>query len=168
MTAPALERLIADTAPDLLRYFERRVMVRADAADYLNETLLVLWRDRARVPTDAHGARLWMFGIARTILAAERRLSGRRDAVVEAVRTALEPATHPDHAEHSDLAIDVRSAIERLPPAQREVVQLHHWEGIPLVDIATIVGVSASTVRSRYATARQSLAQTLAGHHVEA
>lgn len=166
MNTRALERLIAETAPDLLRYFERRVPVRADAADYVSETLLVLWRDRDRIPGVAHDARLWMFGVARTVLTAGRRHSFRRDAVVDAVRSAIGRDEHPDLATQSDLALDVRAAIGRLPEAQREVVQLHHWEGLPLVDVAVVTGASASTVRSRYAAARASLAHILADHQV--
>ena len=167
MKADDLERLITATAGDVLRYFERRVTDRADAADCLSEVLLILWRDRDRVPNDAHEARLWMFGIARTILTATRRLSARRSAQVERLRVVFEAGAHPEAASSTDLALDVRAAIAELPAAQREVVQLHHWEGLPLVDIATITGVPASTVRSRYAAARTTLAAALSTHHID-
>ena len=41
-----------------------------------------------------------------------------------------------------------------LPVDQREVVQLVHWEGFSLVEAARITGTSASTARSRYASAK--------------
>lgn len=168
MNADDLERVIATTASDVLRYFERRLPDRADAADCLSEVLFVLWRDRARVPDDPHEARLWMFGIARTTLTATRRISARRAAEVERLRVTLDLGTNPETASAADLALDVRAAIATLPAAQREVVQLHHWEGLPLVDIAAVVGVSASTVRSRYSAARATLATALSAHQVDA
>lgn len=167
MTPDALESLIRNSARDVLRYFERRVAQPADAADCLSEVLLVLWRDRSRVPDDPLEARLWMFGIARTTLAAAGRRSGRRSAEVERLRVLLEATPTDLHADSEGLAIDVREAIAGLPEAQREVVQLHHWEGLPLVDIAAVVGTSPSTVRSRYAAARASLAQALAPYGVD-
>ncbi|MFP5291172.1 MAG: RNA polymerase sigma factor [Actinomycetes bacterium] len=168
MRPDALERVIAATASDVLRYFERRLPERADAADCLSEVLLVLWRDRDRVPDDPHEARLWMFGIARTTLTATRRIAARRAAEVERLRLALDTVVHPETTSATDLTLDVRSAIAALPAAQREVVQLHHWEGLPLVDIANVVGVPASTVRSRYAAARLALATALSAHQVDA
>ncbi|UYN84042.1 MAG: sigma-70 family RNA polymerase sigma factor [Microcella sp.] len=168
MTPDELERLISANARDVLRYFERRVAQPADAADCLSEVLLVLWRDRARVPDDPIEGRLWMFGIARTTLAAAGRRSGRRSAEVERLRAMLETSAADLHADNEGLAIDVRDAIARLPVAQREVVQLHHWEGLPLVDIAAVVGVSSSTVRSRYAAARAALTASLASYGVDA
>jgi RNA polymerase sigma-70 factor, ECF subfamily len=164
----ALERVIAAAASDVLRYFERRLPERADAADCLSEVLLVLWRDRDRVPDDPHEARLWMFGIARTTLTATRRISARRTADLERLRLALDSGVQPETASATDLSLDVRSAIAALPAAQRELVQLHHWEGLSLVDIANVVGVPASTVRSRYAAARAALATALSEHQVDA
>jgi RNA polymerase sigma-70 factor, ECF subfamily len=164
----ALERVIAATASDVLRYFERRLPERADAADCLSEVLLVLWRDRDRVPDDPQEARLWMFGIARTTLTATQRISARRAAELERLRRALETGAKPETASATDLTLDVRAAIASLPAAQRELVQLHHWEGLPLVDIAIVVGAPASTVRSRYAAARAALATALAAHRVDA
>lgn len=161
MKSSELENVIRATAPDVLRYFERRVAQRADAADCLSEVLLIVWRERSRVPGSALEARLWMFGVARTVLRASRRIAQRDDAHVEQLRQALSTRTAPDEAAATDLALDVRSAIAALPDAQREVIELHHWDGMPLVDVARVVGTSASTVRSRYAAARATLAATL-------
>lgn len=168
MTPDELESLIRTNARDVLRYFERRVVQPADAADCLSEVLLVLWRDRSRVPEDPLEARLWMFGIARTTLAAAGRRSGRRSAEIERLRTVLQSSPPDLHTDREGLAIDVRDAITRLPLAQREVVQLHHWEGLTLVDIATVVGSTPSTVRSRYAAARAALAQSLSSYGIDA
>jgi RNA polymerase sigma-70 factor (ECF subfamily) len=48
-------------APGLLAYFTRRVQQRDDAADLLGETMLVLWRRVADVPSDEQAARLWLY-----------------------------------------------------------------------------------------------------------
>lgn len=49
--------------------------------------------------------------------------------------------------------VDDRDAIERaflrLPPDHRIVVVLHHYEGLPLVDVAEALGIPVGTARSR-------------------
>ncbi len=40
-------------------------------------------------------------------------------------------------------------AFRRLGPDQRVVVVLHHYEGIPLVEIAETLGIPVGTARSR-------------------
>jgi RNA polymerase sigma-70 factor (ECF subfamily) len=55
----------------------------------------------------------------------------------------------------------VRFALERLPEAQREVIALHWFGGVPLPEVAEVVGASLSAVKVRahrgYAAMRQIL-----------
>ena len=64
---------------------------------------------------------------------------------------------HPD-AE----GVEIHEAIASLPPAQAELVRLVHWDGLSLVDAAEVMGIGASTARSRYASAKQNLRRALA------
>ena len=43
----------------------------------------------------------------------------------------------------------VRVAIEKLPSGQREVIELHWFEGLPFGDVAKIVGASVTAVKVR-------------------
>ena len=44
---------------------------------------------------------------------------------------------------------DVRAALRRLPPDQREVMVLHYYLDLPLHEVASIAGVPIGTVKSR-------------------
>ena len=51
----------------------------------------------------------------------------------------------------------VGAAIETLPAADREIVLLRGIEQVPVVDVATLLGITAGAVRMRYHRALQSL-----------
>lgn len=56
----------------LLAYALRRVAHPEDAADVVAETFLVAWRRRHDIPADDE-ARLWLYGVARRVLANHHR-----------------------------------------------------------------------------------------------
>lgn len=152
------ESAATDNARDLLGYFERRTGNPADAADALSDTFLAAWRQRARLPVEPVEARMWLFGIARNVLLNVRRGERRRGAALDRLRDELTLA-HPvaDGGSDGGLADAVREAIAALPPEQAELVRLVHWDGFKLVEAAQLLGIPASTARSRYATARAAL-----------
>lgn len=153
-----LEALIRANASDLLAYLERRVDPRADAADVLSETFIVAWKKVSRAPTDELGGRMWLFTIARNMLLNARRTTRRRLAAVDRLRQELEQSTAaPDDFD----AVTVRDAVKLLPADLRELVELVHWEGFSLVQAAQVIGISASTARSRYASAKGRLRTAL-------
>src|SRR4029453_16237369 len=55
----------------------------------------------------------------------------------------------------------VRRAFARLPADQRVVLALHHGEGRPVAEIASLIGVPAGTVMWRLYRARRSLEKEL-------
>jgi RNA polymerase sigma-70 factor (ECF subfamily) len=57
--------------------------------------------------------------------------------------------------------VDLRAALDRLPADDREAFLLVHHYGYSSFETATLLGVPASTVRSRVGRARQRLAATL-------
>ena len=151
----ALQRGAGD---DLLAYFERRVRNREDAADLLAETLLQAWRRSASAPATAERQRMWLFTIAANVLANQRRGSRRRAALAARLRQHLATVAPPDE----DEGREIRDAVLRLHSARRELVMLVHWDGFTIVEAAEILGLNASTARSRYAAAREELKRALA------
>jgi len=57
----------------------------------------------------------------------------------------------------------VRRAIDTLSPDHREVVVMHHLQGLPVDHIAQVVGVPVGTVKSRLSRGRDSLRRALHG-----
>lgn len=161
MTASAragIRAALRAASGDLLAYFERRVMPRADAADLLGETMLTAWRRVDRMPDDAERQRMWLFAIAANVLANHRRSLSRRSALGDRLRQHLTTSTASvdDGETHA-----VRDAVLRLPETQRELIALVHWDGFNLAEAAEILGVNPSTARSRYAAAKSALQTTL-------
>lgn len=153
-----LERLHEANATDLLNYFTRRVSVSADAADLLSETFIVAWRRIDHMPSDPEQARMWLFGVARRLLANATRGSLRHADLTLKLRQHLE--THP--IEPSDPAArDARDALDRLPTDQGELVRLILWDGFTLPEAAVILGISESTARGRHQRARRRLRELL-------
>lgn len=157
-SAAAMRAAVRAHVDDLLRYFEYRVHNREDAADLLAETLLQAWRRNDRLPSDREQQRMWLFTIAAHTLSNQRRGARRRSRLVDALRERLREDTVADGADGAT----VRDAVLRLNAAQRDLVMLIHWDGLSIVEAAELLGVNASTARSRYAAARESLRHALA------
>lgn len=159
MYLPAeMEAALRAAAPDLLAYFERRVDNREDAADLLGETLLQAWTRKDNLPQDPERQRMWLFTIARNVLSNHRRATGRRLQLVDNLKAVLRTVA-PD----SDLGDQaaLRDAVRRMPIPQRELVMLVHWDGFTIAAASELLGINASTARSRYATARADLQRSV-------
>ena len=115
-----------------------------------------------RFDADEIGGRMWLFTITRNTLLNARRATRRRLAATDRLRHELEQFSTALAGDSAD-AIDVRGAVARLSREQRELVELVHWDGFSVADAAQIMGVSASTARSRYAAAKDRLRVILVG-----
>ncbi len=49
----------------------------------------------------------------------------------------------------ADVASTVRAAIERLPDAQRQVIELAYFEGMTCREVALAIGIPEGTAKSR-------------------
>lgn len=156
MTA-SLETALTATAPSLLAYLQRRVGF-DDAPDLLSETMIVAWRKAKHLPDDPERARMWLFGIARATLLNHARGERRRSALADRIRSNAGTGVASPAADDGD---EVRDAISRLDPDRAELVRLVHWDRLTLVEAAELLGIPASTARSRYAKAKADLRAAL-------
>ncbi len=151
------ERLYAQHGRAVLGYAVRRTSL-DDAADVVAETFLVAWRRLDDVP--AEDARLWLYAVARRVLANQERSERRRqrlaDRLRQELRVALDTVPAPDPE-----AAAVEAALAQLGPDDREVLRLSAWEELTPVEIATVLGVSQVAVRSRLHRARRRLRAAL-------
>jgi len=148
----------------LLAYAVRRLPRPEDAADVVAEVMLVAWRRRAEVPAGDE-ARLWLFGVARWVLANRRRGDRRRGRLGERLgrelRQQLAVAT-ADHTAAVEAQVVVLPALGQLDEGDREVLRLHAWEGLGPHEIATVLGIGTTAARSRLHRARARLRRHLA------
>jgi RNA polymerase sigma-70 factor (ECF subfamily) len=160
-----VERALRSNAADLLRYLLRRID-RDEAPDVLADVFMTTWRRRDVVPQDPLRARMWLFGVARRTVANHRRSGTRASALTARLRVALEESVASGATSYPGSVADerereVRAAVAALPPRQRELVRLVHWDAMTLTEAAEIAGIRASTARSHYARARERLEREL-------
>jgi RNA polymerase sigma factor (sigma-70 family) len=154
-----LEQLFGEHSHALLGYLLRRTEVPEDASDALAEVMLVAWRRLDDVPP-VEEARLWLFGVARRVLANLRRSAERRLRLGERLRQELAGAAFPEPEDENEAEV-VRAAIRKLPEAQREVLLLNAWEGLEPAEIGVVIGVIPATARTRLHRARNQLRREL-------
>jgi RNA polymerase sigma factor (sigma-70 family) len=157
--------LYADRQAAVLGYVLRRSGDAEDAADAIAETFLIAWRRLDEVP---HGdeRRLWLYGVARRVLANQRRGEKRRFALTQRLSTELAriplaaeitgTASEPADALHA-----LADAFKRLSEPDREILALQGWEGLEPVQIAAVLGCSRNAARIRLHRARRRLAEQL-------
>jgi RNA polymerase sigma factor (sigma-70 family) len=151
------DRIYAANLPSILGYAARRCAEPSDAADIAADVFLVAWRRLDDVPEGQE--RLWLFGVARRVLANQRRGHARRNKLADRLRDEL--ATHTYVAEHSDTAAALLDAMQQLPDHDRELLRLAVWDGLTPTEIATLEQVPAATVRSRLLRARARLREAI-------
>ncbi|MEV5555289.1 RNA polymerase sigma factor [Nonomuraea wenchangensis] len=143
---------------DILAYVRRRTDSPDDAADALAETFTTAWRRLDDIP-EGRDARLWLFGVARRVLANGRRAESRRGELVE--RLGRELAAWAELDRVGVVLPGVREAFARLSPDDREILALVGWEGLGSDEVATVLGCSRGAARLRLHRARKRLAREL-------
>jgi len=148
-------RLYREQGRAVLAYALRRVGDPEDAADVVAETFLVAWRRLGEVPVDT-GARLWLYAVARRVIANLHRTARRRtrlgQRLAESLRTEL--ATHPTPGTE---AAEVLRAMNGLSDNDRELLLLVSWEELSPGEAAQVLEISSLAARSRLHRARRRL-----------
>jgi RNA polymerase sigma-70 factor (ECF subfamily) len=152
VTADEFEELYRTHRARVLAFCLRRAE-RDRAEDAVSETFAIAWRRRDAIPREALP---WLFGIARRVLANQRRAAGRQQAVADRLASVPAPAFVPA-GEHA-----VLDALARLPGQDQEALMLAAWEGLRAADAARVLGCTAVAFRLRLLRARRKLARALA------
>lgn len=150
-----VSELVERESGRLLNYFLRRTSNHEDAADLLGETLVIVWRRERSIPDDETRSRMWMYGIARKVLAGQHRSDRRRTALRQRLAEEL-LVSQPDQ-EDDEMVVVVRRAVSQLDVIDQEIIRLHYWDGFSLVEAAAHLGLRPATVRSRHARIRSKL-----------
>lgn len=143
--ADAFRQLYERYAPRIAGLFRRGVSDPHDVADLVQQTFFQL--HRARLDFDSRYAlKPWLFSIAMNL---KRRYfrDRKRMSTLE-----LEPeidATASDEARTVEDVERLRAALAKLKDGQREVIELHWYEGLSFAEIAKTLGASLSAVKVR-------------------
>lgn len=144
----AFRELFRRYAPRLLRAVRMSAISDDDARDLLQQTFLQLHRARNDFQ---RGRRLrpWIYTIALNLKRDLLRRRGRRVEIALEPEQFERPATQNDALERRAEAQQLRAALQQLPDAQREVIELHWFAELPFSEIAQSVGAGLSTVKVR-------------------
>lgn len=125
----------------------------AEAEDLTSTVFLQAWRRRAEVRITEGGLRAWLLAVAGNSARTERRSLARRLRL--ATRVGPPPAT-ADHADEVAGRVDderrmaaVLAAVQRLPRAEREALQLCVWGEVSYAAAAEVLGLEVGSVRAR-------------------
>lgn len=154
------EHYAANLKP-LLGYALRRTESPEAAADVVAETMLVAWRRIEEMPRGPE-ARLWLYGVARRVIANTRRSTRRRNRLVERLRAAVVTAMSEVDLGYSTFSIEVASALRSLSDAEREILLLAATEGLTPSEIASVLEMNPQTVRTHLHRARLKVRSFLA------
>ena len=126
---------------------------RADAEDLLQETLLMAL-GKLKQLRDPAAFRGWLLAIMRRRWLSERRkkLLTLEDSYAFQNLRAAQPAACP---------IELADALKRLPPRQREAIELLYFSGLRVEELAVVLAVTPHAASQLLGRARQSLRRLL-------
>jgi RNA polymerase sigma-70 factor (ECF subfamily) len=160
----ALEALVDQYATTLYRVAFSVLRNQSDAEDAVQEAFLRVLRHRETLG-EIRDHRVWLIRIVWNIVLDRKRRAKTRpetDDITEVARvlpanglTAEQRAAAAQHHAH------VLACVGKLPAREREVMMLSAFEELSSVEIASVLEVTESSVRSRLFRARNLLAELL-------
>jgi RNA polymerase sigma factor (sigma-70 family) len=161
----AFEELFRRHSPTILGMMKRHVRSTSEAHDLLQQTFLQLHRARQDFRAGAL-LRPWLYTIAMNCVREHyRRLGRRKEAPLgpaEEAKLTVEGDELEARQEEQLSRERLRSALAQLPANQREVIEMHWFQGRPFSEVAKMVGASISAVKVRahrgYTRLREALA----------
>jgi RNA polymerase sigma-70 factor (ECF subfamily) len=167
-------RFLPEEGPDLRAFeeFWRRVYGRlhrlvarrydaADADEIVQETMLRCYENWSRLDPE-RDAWPWLTVVARRIATDRARARIRRAELEAAAVPPLVDSRRPDDEVCArELRETVHRALFAMPDADRTVLSLHHLDGLPTAEIASLTGRTDTAVRQHLFRARPRLAVVL-------
>lgn len=159
----AFSELYLRYQPQLVRYYAR--MLRNDlaqAADLVDEALFDVWRSAGNFAGKSKPS-TWIYTITRNkVVSWLRKTSELTLEDEKLLETLVDPAANP----HEDLVLDdmkrqLLRLMDQLTEEHREVLKLTYFEEKPVKEVATLLGISENTVKTRMFYARKRLSQLL-------
>ncbi len=140
----------------------------SDSEDIAQQVFIRLWKSAPRYKPSAKFT-TYLFTITRNLVFNEsRRRSRKKEYSIDEreddfhLQTVDQQQTSPDDGLlHAELQTKIDQAIQDLPEKQRLALILRRYEGMPYDEIARIIGLSVSAVKSQLFRARNTLRESL-------
>ena len=153
----AYERLARAVGPALLQVAYRILRDLDSAEDAMQRALVAIWHDLPKL-REPDRFEAWAYRVVTRTSLDEARQRRRHGLVRETA--AVEPS-EPDASGSVVMRDELGRAFDDLRPEHRAVVVLHYYVGLPLAEIAEILGIPYGTVGSRLHYALQRMRTTL-------
>jgi len=137
-------------------YVVRRAGGGVGVDDAIADTFLVAWRRLDDVPDPALP---WLLGVARRVLADQRRGLRRRRSL--SARLALASRAAPAWEPPDGISDELADALRSLTEHEREALLLVAWDGLTPAQAAAAAGCSTAAFRVRLHRARRRVATRL-------
>jgi RNA polymerase sigma-70 factor (ECF subfamily) len=134
------------------------------AEDLVQETFLRVWNRVHGFDAQKGSIGPWLLAVARNRAIDYLRSSGGRERHAVEFEETERPALYCDMEKDiltSDKARVVKSAIEKLSPNQRQVIELAYFEGLSQTEMAERMGQPLGTVKTWVRTALKNLRDEL-------
>lgn len=145
----------------LYRFVLRFVRDRQSAEDLVSEAFLDVWRHASTFAARS-AASTWLLAIARfkALSALRRRGDAQLDDATAAATadTSDDPEVTIRKKQQGEI---LRDCLRRLSPDHRETIDLVYYQGMGIGEVAQIVGIPESTVKTRMFHARRHLSVLL-------
>lgn len=149
MNTQEYERLAKEYLDSIYRVAVNGCKHHADAEDVVQNTFVKLW-ERTESFADEEHARKWLIRVAVNECNSLWRSGWKR-------RTAyLEEMTAEPVCQATERN-DIYYAVQELPPKYRQIVYLHYYEEYSIREIAEIMHLSETAVKTRLLRARQKI-----------
>ena len=157
----AIRALVARKLPRILALAQRMLFDAAEAEDVAQETFFRVWRNAARWRPGVARFDTWLHRV--TLNLCYDRLRRRRERPVADPPETPDPGPAPDRGLlAADVGVRVRSALQALPPRQREAIVLCHYQELGNIEAADLMGVSVEALESLLSRGRRALKSALA------
>ena len=163
----AMRVLFARHNVRVFRFLTRIVGNDATAEDLVNEVFLEVWRNAARFEARSQVS-TWILAIARFKALASMRRRQHDELDEEASELIEDTADDPEVSVHkTERSALLQQCLKQLSIAHRQVVDLIYYHDQSIEEVAEIIGVPASTVKTRMFYARKRIAEMMAERGVE-
>jgi RNA polymerase sigma factor (sigma-70 family) len=160
-------RLYRENVEGIQRYLARRVGDPFLAADLTAEVFLAAIESAASFDAKRGTPRAWLFGIAKTVVAAEARRNRRDQDIVRrisgrALVNDCDLARMNERIDAARFSDTLDRALDRLAPAEREIFELVAFDELSVADAARVAKIRPTAARVRLHRARNRLKGELA------
>lgn len=164
----AFRGLFRRYAPSAMALARRVVRQPSLAEEIVQEAFLALWRNPTGYDQQRGSVRSWLLGTVhhRAVDAVRREESQRRRAQDAVSADVPEPDFSETVAAELDAPVErraVRTALDELPPEQRQVIELMYFEGLSQSRVAERLSLPLGTVKSRTLLGMRRLRAALVG-----